>query len=406
MKIHVWGMDFRRGSSESRRQLYLPIETRRETLRQLLALGFQDLVYLTTCNRVEFYTTAPDYFSDTRSQWMKLLSTLGLSEEAYYHGYHFEGKAGLRHLMRVASSLESMVVGESQILGQLKDALAWTQQEAMPVSKNLVRTFHAAFNTAKIIRTETGIGSNPVSVASLGLEAMRESEAKQPFVSAVVVGRGPMSIKCLMWLKEDRPDVNLLWVNRSLSSLDAYPELVTINRMSLDNFLRNPPEFDLLVTATSSAEEIFSEKFFQGLAKIPRLVLDFAQPADVAPSLRGRTDMSLLNLEDLTRFAELNQQERTKSIQVAETYIDKALRAYCMEQKQGPLLKDFSGIELILERELESVLMEVGRDFPIEFHEKLQLRLSKVFSRNLHLSREHLRSVLAKVSDVEPTLSA
>ena len=78
-----------------RTRLFLPPEERAEKLRHLLDHGFQDLVYLYTCNRVEFYTTAPDYFSDSRNQWMKLLEAFGLSEMDYYRGYQLEGKSAM-----------------------------------------------------------------------------------------------------------------------------------------------------------------------------------------------------------------------------------------------------------------------------------------------------------------------
>ena len=105
-----------------RQKLYLDPGLRDEKLRALAKYGFQDLIYIYTCNRVEFYTTAPNYYTDTRSQWMQLLAHFGLGEEAFFRGYHLEGKSAVRHLLRVATSLESLVLGEAQILGQLKEA--------------------------------------------------------------------------------------------------------------------------------------------------------------------------------------------------------------------------------------------------------------------------------------------
>ncbi len=106
MKLHLWGTDFRRSTPEMRQKLFRAPEQRVEFLRELLSMGFEDLVYLHTCNRVEFYTTGKDYFTDTRPQWLKLLKHIGLSEEDFYRGYHLEGKSALRHMLRVSSSLE------------------------------------------------------------------------------------------------------------------------------------------------------------------------------------------------------------------------------------------------------------------------------------------------------------
>src|SRR5690349_570087 len=101
MKLHLWGTDYRRSSSEFRRNLYVAPEERRRVLTEVAALGFKDLVYLSTCNRVEFYTTGEDYFRDTRPQWRKLLRFFNLHDDDFYKGYHLEGKSALRHLMRV-----------------------------------------------------------------------------------------------------------------------------------------------------------------------------------------------------------------------------------------------------------------------------------------------------------------
>ena len=89
-----------------RLKLCLPQDKREAMLRGLLELGFPDLVYLSTCNRIEFYTTGKNFFSDTRPLWLKLLHHLGLNEEDFYRGYQLEGKSALRHLLRVAASLE------------------------------------------------------------------------------------------------------------------------------------------------------------------------------------------------------------------------------------------------------------------------------------------------------------
>jgi len=92
MKIHLWGTDFRRSSADLRKRLSIALPDRAKKLNNLKSLGFKDIVYLWTCNRVEFYTTAEDYFCDTRPLWLAVLKEFGLTEEDYYRGYHFEGK--------------------------------------------------------------------------------------------------------------------------------------------------------------------------------------------------------------------------------------------------------------------------------------------------------------------------
>ncbi|NBT60075.1 hypothetical protein EBT16_14990, partial [bacterium] len=233
MKLHLWGTDFRRSSAELRKRLAFSAEERNEQIRKLLSLGFQDLVYLATCNRVEFYTTIPDYFSDSRSLWITLLKSLGLEEDVFYKGYHLEGKSAVRHLIRVASSLESLVVGESQILGQLKECLFLTKEAGLPVKNALERSFHLAFETAKKVRAETALGEKSVSVVSLGLDHLREMQERIPLEQAVVVGRGSTSISVIHWLRKNHPEVPILWVNRNLEVLDQFAEGIVLQKQSL-----------------------------------------------------------------------------------------------------------------------------------------------------------------------------
>ncbi|NBV51168.1 hypothetical protein EBR78_08130 [bacterium] len=398
MKIHLWGTDFRRSSAEMRKLLALSPETRAQKLQELVAVGFEDLVYLATCNRVEFYTTIPDYFSDSRPLWFKLLSSLGLPEDAFFKGYHLEGKSAVRHLMRVASSLESLVVGESQILGQLKEALQFTQKAKLPVHSALERTFHLAFETAKKVRTETSLGEKSVSVVSLGLNQIRESSGT--IQQAVVVGRGSTSIAVINWLKKNQPDTPILWVNRNLEVLDQFAEGMGLNKMSLDAFIHSPPEFSHLFTATSSVETLFSQNFFERLSPEKKVIFDFAQPADVG--VVELKHVQIFRLEHLQAEAKRNRELRAESVKQAERIIEEALRLHLLQQKETPVIRDFSQIETIFEEELIRAFYLIERDFPAEHHASLKRLAEGIFRKNLHLSREHLRTVLRKVADQGP----
>lgn len=264
MRIHLWGTDYRRGSHELRKRLYLPVESRKAVLTRIASDGFNDLIYLATCNRIEFFTTASDPFCDTKHLWLKALEKLGIGEEGFYQGYHLEGKSAFRHLLRVASSLESMVIGEPQILGQLKEALRWSKDNGIPVDPSLERAFQLAFETAKRVRSETSICDKPVSVATLGLQYLQSHEQVFPLKRAVVVGRSPINLVVVQWLLKNRPECPIVWVNRTLDALKVFSESEKVQLMSLSDFLKQPSafEFSHLFTATSSLEPLFDVGFF------------------------------------------------------------------------------------------------------------------------------------------------
>lgn len=382
----------------------LPMETRARQVRELLSLGFADLVYLSTCNRVEFYTTARDPFMDTRALWLRLLSVFGLGEDDFYAGYQLEGKSAFRHMVRVASSLESLVVGESQILGQMKDAVRWTKENALPLDSSLERSFSVAFETAKRVRTETLLGQRPVSVANLGLQYLEHHEAEFPLEKVVLVGRSPINLIALQWLRKNRPNLPLLWVNRSIENLQNYPESAQVELQSLNDFLSAPCAFSHLFTATSSLEPLFTDDFFNRLPAAPKVIFDFAEPEDVAPLVR-HTEVKVLKMQDLREEAEANKRERRRAIEEAEAIVETSLREYFLQQKEAPLLKEFNSVESQFWTSLETLLPALDEKFTES--ERLLVRewAETLVKKNLHHSRHHLRTVLREMAQTSsPTM--
>lgn len=382
-----------------RLKLCLAPEARAEKLKELVSLGFQDMVYLYTCNRVEFYTTGKDYFADSRPLWMKLLAHLGLSEDDYYRGYQLEGKSAVRHLLRVACSLESLVVGEPQILGQLKDAVRFSKEAGIALDGSTEKAFTFAFETAKKVRTATAIGEKPVSVATLGLQQLQKLERELPLERAVVVGRSPISRIIVQWLSKKRPNCPILWVNRNLETLRQIPESKLATLMPLSDFLARPPAFSHLFTATAATEIVFDAAFFEKVQGARKLVFDFAQPPDVEKSEATLSRAVIHSLEDFAEEARVNAVSRAKAVAEAETIIESALREHCLVQKQAPILRDFNAIEPRFLEELEAASAMIEKEFPAELHAKLKTLAEKIVKRNLHCSREHLRAILSDVAE-------
>lgn len=398
MKIHLWGTDFRRSTAEFRRGLFIDPAERARRLRELFSCGFSDLLYLNTCNRIEFYTTSKDYFSDTRPLWVKMLGQFGLSEDAFYLGYQLEGKSALRHLLRVASSLESLVIGEPQILGQLREGIRWTLAEGLPLSPSLKRAFQLAFQTAKAIRHETTIGDEAVSVASLGMEQLERMEVDYPLTGAVVVGRSPMSIIVLNWLSKKRPGVRVRWVNRNPDLLKLEPESNGVEIGALGPFVERPGAFSHLFTASGSSMPIFDEGFFQRVDAQRPIAFDFAEPPDVAPVPEG-SRARVVRLDDLKLLAQKNRELRRGAVASAETIIDSAIRDFFQEQKEAPVLRDFSILEPRLIGEVSTALSEISvKNLTAE---DLKIWAEKLVKKNLHTARIQLKSILKTVAESE-----
>lgn len=400
MLLHVWGTDFRRSPSEFRSRLFVPESERAASVRRWLSLGFRDLVYVATCNRVEFYTTARDVYCDTRALWLSLLNDLGLPAEAFYSGYCLEGKSALRHLLRVASSLESLVIGEPQILGQLKDAVSWSKTSGFPLERSLEKTFSLAFETAKKIRSTSGIGEHPISVATLGMRHFEAHEPACPVRQVAVVGRSPICVHVVQWFSKNRPEVPVVWINRDPEKLQPIPESSGTRVRSLASFIESPDDFSHLFTATSSRSPIFGKGFFARLSTEKRVFFDFAQPPDIEHSAISADQYTLVHMENLMEEARSNAEARQRSVERAERLIESAMREFFLSQKEAPVLRDFSAIERDLEMQVTEALS--GYVSPPEGSEAARVWIEKLLKRNLHQAREHLRKILrvAAAADV------
>lgn len=398
MRLHIWGIDFRRSSGEFRRRFFIAPEQRAQRLQELRAVGFEDLIYLATCNRIELYTTAKDPFTDLRPLWLEAFRHLGLNETDFFAGYHLEGKSAVRHLLRVAASLESLVVGEPQILGQLKEALAFSEGHGLPTHPSTHRVFQLAFETAKKVRTETSIGDKPVSIATLGIQRLKQVEAEHPLEHLVVVGRSPISRLMMQWVLAKRPHCRITWVNRTVENLRAFEESQRVALVSLSDFLKTPGDFSHLVTATASSEPIFDSAFFERLPPRLRLVMDFAEPADVKGAGSLAT-VRLIQIEDLKEEAARNAAERSHGIHQVEALIENALRDFFRTQKEAPLLKDFNRVEPSFQEAFRAAWESLHRELPGDYHLTVKRWAEGLVKKNLHLSREHLKGVLRNVVD-------
>jgi glutamyl-tRNA reductase len=340
-------------------------------------------------------------FVDTKPLWLKLLQAMGLPEEAYYQGYHLEGKSALRHLVRVASSLESLVIGEPQILGQLKEAVQWTKENRFPLDPSLDRTFQLAFEAAKRVRTETKIAEKPVSVASLGLRYFESEESQLAAEKVVVVGRGPISQAVAQWFTKNRPTVPILWVNRHVEHLKNLAPSISerIQIQSLADFLQTPPSFSHLFSATSSIEPVFGRAFLESLSK-PALLFDFGEPPDITKI--DSCHVQIVQLEDLRGEAQKNGLERVAEVRDAEKLIEIALKEYILAQKEAPILKEFSRVEDGLTQILEETYLMIEQEFPNTLHNNLKKMAERLVKKNLHCSREHLRTILREMTSTDP----
>ena len=278
---------------------------------------------LSTCNRTELYAIAED--SAALSNW---LATHADGLEAYLYRHH--NADAVRHLFRVATGLDSMVLGEPQILGQVKDA--WmVARENGALGSRLDRLFQQTFAVAKRARTDTRVGANPVSVASTAVRLAQNSFARLDDSTVLLIGAGETIELAARHLSEGKVR-RLLIANRTLSHAQ---ELATRHggfALPLSELERHLAEADVVFSATASREPVLSRAQVASALSLrrhkPMLLFDLAVPRDIEPSVAELDDAYLYTVDDLERAVEDNRRGRREAADSAEAIIELQVARY------------------------------------------------------------------------------
>lgn len=304
-------------------------QTLPSALNDLRALpGVMEVALLSTCNRTEVYALTDggaaalvDWLADGPDG-----TGSGLRDYLYVH----EDAAAARHLFRVATGLDSLVLGEPQILGQVK--LAWSAARgAGTLGNRLDRLFQHAFVTAKRARTDTRIGANPVSVASAAVRMAEETFARPVDSITLLIGAGEtieLTARHLVQAKAKR----LLFANRTLAHAQELASRHGGVALPLTEIERHLSEADIVFSATASREPILHrEQVADALCKRrhrPMLLLDLAVPRDIAPDVADLQDVFLYTVDDLERVIEDNRRSRREAADAAETIVEMQVARY------------------------------------------------------------------------------
>jgi glutamyl-tRNA reductase len=307
-------------------------------LAELQALpGVREVALLSTCNRTELYASADG--DDVLADWLASHPGGGEAASGALHAYLYRhaGDAAARHLFRVACGLDSMVLGEPQILGQVKQAWSMARQ-AGALRGELDRVFQHAFVTAKRARTETRIGSSPVSVASLAVRLAQESFARPADSVALLIGAGETIELTARHLAQARVK-RLLIANRTYRHAQELAERHGAVALPLDELERHLFLADVVFSATASQVPILSRRQIEHALSLrkrrPMLLMDLAVPRDIEPEVADLEDAFLYTVDDLDRVVEHNRRSRGDAAQQAETIVDLQVARYAQAVALG-----------------------------------------------------------------------
>jgi glutamyl-tRNA reductase len=291
--------------------------------------GVEEAALLSTCNRTELYVQLGESGSADLGQW--LASHHGVAEGSLRdYLYEHRDDAAVRHLFRVATGLDSLVLGEPQILGQVKQA--WQEARGHGALRNaLDRLFQQSFAVAKKVRTDTRIGAHPVSVAYAGVRLVRQVFAELDQTTVLLIGAGDTIELAAKHLVDARAK-RLLIANRTLEHAQALASRHGGYALPLSELPRHLPEADVVISATAAREPILAAVAVREALKArrqrPMFLLDLAVPRDIAPDVAKLPNTYLYTVDDLEQVIAENRASRQAAAQQAEAIIDLSVDHY------------------------------------------------------------------------------
>ena len=352
---------------------------------------------LSTCNRVEIYALASVPDGQGFEAIAKIVAQVhGLDIDPFEaHGYRLSGDDALRHLLRVTASLDSMVVGEPQILGQVKDA-ARIARESGALSGTLDRLVDRVIHAAKVIRTETGIARMVVSIGSVAVELARRIFSDISTSRVLLIGAGEMAevtAQCLASAGVQELSV----MNRSVERAQMLASQYGWSARDLDELHQMLVEVDVVLTSTSAREPIIT---VDGLKEVirerkyrPLFMVDIAVPRNVCPEVSTLDTVYLYNVDDLESICRDNMAKRAREAIIAEQVVDRELDGvyrWLESLKAAPTL-----------RAIRSRAEQVGND---ETERTLARRLAHLSDEDKEQVRRTVASVVAKI--LHPTMES
>ena len=292
-----------------------------DSLRQTPQLA--EAVLLSTCNRTELYAVAED--SKALSHWLEHHAG---SLQGYLY-QHSDGEA-VRHLFRVATGLDSMVLGEPQILGQVKDAWALAHDSGA-IGQQLDRLFQQTFSVAKRARTDTRVGANPISVASTAVRLAQDSFARMDESTVLLVGAGE-TMELVAKHLSDAKVKRLLIANRTLANAQDLASRHGGVALPLSELERHLGEADVVFSATAAREPVILHRqvatALRSRRHKPMLLFDLAVPRDIEAEVGTLADAYLYTVDDMERAVEENRRGRREAAAEAESIIDLQVTRY------------------------------------------------------------------------------
>jgi glutamyl-tRNA reductase len=323
MALLILGINHHSAPLDVREKLAFPQERQAEALAHLAAQpGVAEAVLVSTCNRTEVICRADDE-AVVRGWLHAAAAKSGVDLEP--HLYCHTEEAAVRHAFRVAAGLDSMVLGEPQILGQVKQAVR-AAENIGTLGSMLSRLFQNTFSVAKQIRTETALGAQSISIAATSLKLAQNIFGELARTRVLLIGVGEMVELAATYFAAQQPQ-SLVVANRTLARGEAFAARFSGTAIALADLPARIAEFDIIVTGTASTLPILGKGLIERALKTrkrrPMFIVDFAVPRDVEAEVGTLEDVFLYTIDDLGGIVHENAESRRAAAAEAEVLVER-----------------------------------------------------------------------------------
>jgi glutamyl-tRNA reductase len=390
---HTAGVALREALAFAAGDLPQTLRTMRETLR------LAELMVLSTCNRVEVYAAGDESAIERLLAWMRERGGPELAGRLYSH----RDEEAMRHAFRVAAGLDSLVVGEPQILGQVKEAFR-TAQDAGTLGPLLMALRHRTLTVAKRVRTETGIGRHAVSVSHVAVELARKFFEPMDGRQVLLVGSGKMCGLAARRLAREGAEITVL--GRTMARAQELAAALGGRPVAFSALREELSRADIVISGTAAPGTIISREDVAsaagGRGGRPLFIIDIALPRDVEASARTVQGVFLYDLDDLKGVAGANLRARQREAGQAESLVAREARefwAWRSSRRATPLLVELRRRgDVIRREETERARRRMGALTP-EQERALEAVTAAIVNKLLHPPTVHLRAMAREGDD-------
>ncbi len=412
MEIVLVGLNHRTAPVEVRERVSFTAEQSRKAAEELRSRGIlQETLVLSTCNRSEIYGVPPESSHECAPGLSSFLSEFHAvqADVLSVSLYHHYDRAAVRHLFRVSAGLDSMLLGEAEILGQVREAYRYAHEYGAtgPV---LNRLFQGALEVGKRVRAETELGTRPMSVASAGVKLAERIFGKMNDRSALVLGAGTISEQVVNQLR-DRGIARLFIMNRSRERADELALRVGGKVVGWGEWETALTVADVVVSSVASEEPVLRREILQAAMSArgnrALFLMDLGLPRNIEASSAELYNIYMYNVDDLTEIVEQNRHARESEVPRAETIVDEHVGKFLSWQASVELVGLVDALRARLREEREAFIrarMDSMNHLGAGERERMESMMDELLEKLLLEPAERLRGekeLRRKIQNVE-----